>query len=105
MTDSPIYQQLADERLVDVPEYRPPAPDDGPALAMLGPDGFDAPALDEQSIAFRRMSAADAVPDAELAAMAERVHPPYVPGADVRPASVEEYEAAGWDAGRTDPRP
>jgi hypothetical protein len=79
---TPIYQQLADERLVDVPEQ-----------------------LDAQALAYRGMAAADAVPDVELPALAERVHPPYVPGADVRPGSVEEHEAAGWDRGRVDPRP
>lgn len=81
MSDTPIYRQLAAEHRVDVPE------------------------LDAQSIAYRGMTAADAVPDVELSRLAERIHPPYVPGADVRPGTVEEYERAGWDRGRVDRRP
>jgi hypothetical protein len=34
VSDTPIYQRLADEHLIDIPESRP---DDAPALAMLGP--------------------------------------------------------------------
>ena len=94
-TDPLLYRQLADGSGVDVP-------DGAPALAWL-----DDPvaALDAQSVAFRGMGPGDVVLDGDIADMAERFHPPYVPGEDVAPAGVEEYEAARWDHGRTDPRP
>ena len=96
MTDDPLlYRQLAAEHDLDVPGGVP-------ALA-----GLDDPiaALDAQSIAYRSIGPGDVVLDGEIPGMAERIHPPYLPGQDVRPATVEEYEAAGWDEGRADPRP
>lgn len=92
MSDSPIYQQLSAEH-----------PPDVPALAGLDAPRFDG--LDAQSVAYRGMTALDVVADVELPGLAERRHPAYVPGATVPPASVEDYEAIGWDEGRTDPRP
>jgi hypothetical protein len=60
--------------------------------------------LDAQSRAYRDMTDADIVTDAEIPALVSRRHDP-APDPTPRVGLVEDYERHGWDAGRTDPRP
>lgn len=92
MTDPPIYAELAAKRGFHLP-------DEVPALAGLD----DRATLDAQSVAYRGMGPADIVGDGEIAAMAERIHPAYVPGGAPPPATGGEYEQVGWDRDRPTP--
>lgn len=91
------------ERLVGRTAPDPAGTD--PATTMLP----DVPPLDEQSLAYRGMTAADAVPDDHIRQWASRVHDP-LDLTDGRPVASQlllpaDYETANWDAHRVDDKP
>jgi hypothetical protein len=91
------------ERLVGRTTPDPAGTD--PATTMLPP----IPPLDEQSLAYRGMTDADAVPDNDIRQWISRAHEP-LDVADDRPVASQillpaDYEAASWDRDRVDDRP
>lgn len=104
-----LYGQAHDELMAMyerlIGRAAPDAAGTNPATTMLPP----VPPLDEQSLAYRGMTDADAVPDDHILQWASRVHDPIDTAGDRTVASQillpSDYEATGWDRDRVDDRP
>lgn len=84
----PIYEEIVERHLAAAPRILTPV-------------------LDAQSLAYRGMSAADAVADDEIRGLAARIHAPLDPQIPPRDQLLlpEDHERERWDRNRVDPRP